>query len=124
MRQHAQLMDDECGNSNSAGKKKVDGAAGSKVSADLFFKEPQKYDDCRICLHISATVRNARNLFENHTSTYATGCPKFSESSMEARRRQSKALPTVLSPGCNLRQVPSSVLFFLKTKKEKQIFLY
>ena len=86
MRQHAQLMDDECGNANSSGKKKVDGAAGSKVSADLFFKEPQKYDDCRICLHISATVRNARNLFENHTSTYATGCPKFSESSMEARR--------------------------------------
>ena len=98
MRQHAQLMDDECGIPTSFKKRSE---PQSKVTADIFFKEAKRFDDCRVCNHLSATDRNARDLFEKHTSTYATGCPKFSESTIEKRRSlvdKVKLCPQCLHP--------------------------
>ena len=86
MREHAQIMDDECGNAAAAAKKKGDFTPPIKVTAELFFKSPQKFEECRICVHLSATKKNHQNLFENHLSNYATGCPKFVEATMEMRR--------------------------------------
>ena len=82
MRKHAQTMDDECGVPATAIKK----ATPQKVNADVFFKQPELFEGCRICTHLSATGRHHHNLFENHTSNYPTGCPKFAEASMELRR--------------------------------------
>ena len=82
MRQHAQTMDDECGIPVAASKK----VTPQKVTADVFFKQPEYFESCRICTHLSATGRLHQNLFENHTSNYPTGCPKFAEASMELRR--------------------------------------
>ena len=84
MRQHAQLMDDECSTATGA-KKKSDGVQPAKVTADLYFKTPQRYEECRVCVHLS-TKKSHQNLFENHLSNYATGCPKFAEATMEMRR--------------------------------------
>ena len=85
MRQHAQMMDDECGVTN-ASKKKSDGGVPIKATADIYFKSPQRFDECRVCVHLSATNSSHQNLFENHLSNYATGCPKFIEATMELRR--------------------------------------
>ena len=65
MREHTQKLDDECG-ANVGVKKKTEGAAGTKVIAELFFRPPQRYDECRICVHLSATGSTSMNLFENH----------------------------------------------------------
>ena len=81
MRKHAQTMDDECGVTNSVKK-----SSPPKSTADVFFKVPQYYENCRICVHLSATGQHHSNLFENHTSNYPTGCPKFAEASMDKRR--------------------------------------
>jgi hypothetical protein len=40
MRQHAQIMDDECGNATAAAKKKGDGTVPNKVIAEIFFRTP------------------------------------------------------------------------------------
>ena len=84
MRQEEQMLDDECGNPLSS-KRKGDGVVPSKALADVFFRQPQRYEECRICVHLSATG-NHQNLFENHLSTYPTGCPKFIEATMEKRK--------------------------------------
>ena len=85
MREHTQKLDDECG-ANVGVKKKTEGAAGTKVIAELFFRPPQRYDECRICIHLSATGSSSMNLFENYLSNYATGCPHFIEATAEQRR--------------------------------------
>ena len=86
MRESSQLMDDECGSSTPVIKKKVEGSTHVKTSAHLYFKTPQRFDDCRLCTHLSATGENHPNLFDLHLSNYLTGCPKFIESTMEQRR--------------------------------------
>ena len=90
MREHAQIMDDECGHVGAAAaiKKRGDGQGHtpSKVTAEIFFRPPQQYDECRICLHLSVTKKGQQNLFQNHLSNYPTGCPKFIEATMELRK--------------------------------------
>ena len=83
MRQQAQVMDDECGSSVSGVKRRQ---YPPKVTADVYFGQPQRYDECRVCVHLSATSTNHPNLFENHLSNYPTGCPKFMEATMENRK--------------------------------------
>ena len=40
-----------------------------------FFPKPKNYADCRVCKVLQ--TQGGTNLFENHVSDYATGCPKF-----------------------------------------------
>ena len=82
LREQAQLLDDECGTISSLVEKKQ----ASKVTAEVFFRPPKRFDDCRICTHLSATNAVHSNLFENHLSNYATGCPKFIEATPEQRK--------------------------------------
>ena len=56
MREQAQVMDDECGTATTAIKKKQD--PPSRVTAELYFKQPKRYEECRICVQLSATGRN------------------------------------------------------------------
>ena len=77
-------MDDEFGNQQVAATKKTD--SSSKVSADIFYRQPQTFSECRLCTHLEATGRAHDNLFENHLSNYLTGCPKFIEATMELRK--------------------------------------
>ena len=119
MREHAQVMDDECG--NPAAKKKVDASAPHKATVDLFFRTPQQFDECRICIHLTATKKNHQNLFENHLSTYATGCPKFIEASMELRRTlvdKVKLCPQCFHPDLVFTQTHLKDCLFSKPKKK------
>ena len=87
LRQHAQVMDDECGNpAGAASRRKVDGVIPNKVTAEIFFRQPQHYGECRVCVHLAALKKNHQNLFENHLSNYPTGCPKFIEASMDLKK--------------------------------------
>ena len=96
MREQAQVMDDECGSTTASSyKKKTD---PPKVMAELFFRPAQRYDECRICVHLAATSSNHQDLFENHLSNYATGCPKFMEATTELRKTLSKKVK--LCPQC------------------------
>ena len=81
MRKHAQTMDDECG-TTVANKKSV----VPKPTADIYFKSPQSFESCRICMHLLTAAGHHTNLFEAHTSNYPTGCPKFVEATMDKRR--------------------------------------
>ena len=84
MREQAQVMDDECGSTTaSVPKRKAD---PPKLIAELYFRQPQHYGECRVCVHLVATRSNHPNLFENHLSNYPTGCPKFMEATTEARK--------------------------------------
>ena len=84
MREQAQVLDDECGSTSSGAKRKTDPPV--KGTVDLYFKQPRRFEECRICVHLSATGRGASDLFENHLSNYPTGCPKFMEANTEARK--------------------------------------
>ena len=86
MREQAQLLDDECGNAAAAPEKKV----GNKATAELFFRPARRFDECRICVHLSATSTAHSDLFENHLSNCATGCPKFMEATTELRKNLAK----------------------------------
>ena len=83
MREHAQVMDDECGNTAVAAAKKSDPPL--KVTAEIFFRPAQRYEECRVCVHLSATNENHPDLFDRHLSNYATGCPKFIQATTELR---------------------------------------
>ena len=95
MREQSQVMDDECGSTASAPRKKTD---PPKVTADLFFKQPERYEECRVCVHLSSTSSSHPNLFEDHLSNYATGCPKFMEATTEVRKTLVKK--TKICPQC------------------------
>ena len=84
LREQTQRLDDECGALTGAAVKKND--ALPKVTAEIFFKTAQRYDECRVCIHLEGSGQNYPGLFENHLSNYATGCPKFIESSTELRK--------------------------------------
>ena len=43
----------------------------------ITFSKPQKFDECRICKVLQK--QGGTNLFENHISDYATGCPNFAK---------------------------------------------
>ena len=86
MRKHSQVMDDECGNPVGGAKKRVDGPTPNRITVEVFFRSPQQFAECRVCVHLSAVRKNQRGLFENHLSNYPTGCPKFIEASMDLRR--------------------------------------
>ena len=84
MREHAQIMDDECGVTAATAAKKHD--VLPKVTAEIFFKTAQTYDECRVCVHLEATGQQHPDLFDNHLSNYATGCPKFIQATTELRK--------------------------------------
>ena len=50
MRESSQIMDDECGSSTPVIKKKTDGNTNVKATAELYFKSPQRFDECRLCI--------------------------------------------------------------------------
>ena len=99
MREQAQAMDDECGSTiTSTAKKKPDSV---KMTAEIFFRPAQRFGECRICVSLSATSSGEQNLFDNHLSNYATGCPKFMEATTETRKnlvRKVKLCPQCFHP--------------------------
>ena len=62
LREHSQIMDDECG-APIVSNKKVD--ASPKVTAEIFFRTAQTFNECRVCLHLQLSG-NYSNLFDNH----------------------------------------------------------
>ena len=48
------------------------------------FGKPQRLDNCRVCGQLEAA--GYRNLYDNHTSNFVTGCPHFQAMSAEERR--------------------------------------
>ena len=95
MREQAQLLDDECGSTTATAKKKSE---TSKVTAEVFFRPAQYYQECRVCVHLSSTSSSQQGLFDNHLSNYATGCPKFMEASTDLRKTLVKKVK--LCPQC------------------------
>ena len=83
MREQAQLLDDECGSSTASVPEKK---PSPKVIAEVFFRPAKRFEECRICVHLSATSSAHHDLFENHLSNYATGCPRFMEATSEKRK--------------------------------------
>ena len=84
MREHAQVMDDECGSAAIMNSKKPPDSS-PKVTADIFFRKAKRFDECRVCVHLSSTNKNHPDLFEKHVSNYPTGCPKFIEATLDSR---------------------------------------
>ena len=56
---------------------------GMLPTGHITFQQPQNYADCRICQVLQ--TQGGTNLFENHVSDYATGCPKFASMGTEQR---------------------------------------
>ena len=115
MRKHAQTMDDECGTSVVSKK-----TTSQKPTADIFFKSPQTFENCRICLHLLTMPGNHSNLFEGHTSNYPTGCPKFVEATMEKRRslvEKIKICPQCFHPDIVYTKDHLKECAFTKSKK-------
>ena len=115
MRKHAQTMDDECGITVSAKK-----SIPQKSTADIFFKTPQIFENCRVCVHLSATGSNHQHLFEGHTSNYPTGCPKFVEATMDKRRsliEKIKICPQCFHPDVIYNKEHLKDCSFSKSKK-------
>ena len=51
-----------------------------------FFRNPQRFDDCRVCGQLVAQGCRDSDLKENHTSDWVTGCPKFLAMKTQNRR--------------------------------------
>ena len=66
-------------------KKSQQSTDNVKFDASVFFKEPETFNDCRICNTLS-TEGVTKNLFVNHLSNYATGCPNFIQMTVEKRK--------------------------------------
>ena len=65
--------------------KKAGKDGGSKAVPGLVnYGKPRKFDECRVCGQLDAAGK--RNLFDNHTSNFVTGCPHFQAMSAEERR--------------------------------------
>ena len=58
----------------------------NKAIAEVFFRPARRFEECRICVHLSATSSVHQDLFEGHISNYTTGCPKFMEATSEVRK--------------------------------------
>ena len=62
------------------GKKKI-GDAADKSTAQVSYNQPKRNPDCRICYHLKEVYKASpmpnTAFFENHLSSYATGCPQF-----------------------------------------------
>ena len=86
LREHCQVMDDECGNTAAATAAVKKNDNPMKVTVELFFNPPETYDECRVCVHLAATGHNHPGLFDNHLSNYVTGCPKFIQATTEHRK--------------------------------------
>ena len=48
MRQHAQVMDDECGNPAATAKRKAEGVPANRITVEIFFRAPQQFAECRV----------------------------------------------------------------------------
>ena len=111
-REQAQLLDDECGNCVTSTEKKT----GNKATADVFFRQSKVFNQCRICTHLSATGSH-HDLFINHLSNYATGCPKFIEAAPELRRTLARKVkfcsqcfnPDLIWTPAHMKECPSNV---------------
>ena len=114
MREHAQIMDDECGTTTV--KKKAEGGTLPKMTVELFFRPAQRFDECRVCIHLSATSSSHLDLFENHLSNYPTGCPKFMEATIDLRKTIVHKIkicrqcfhPEVISSPSHMKECPFS----------------
>ena len=48
------------------------------------FKPPRRHEDCRICNQLNKNG-DTRMLYDNHSSNFPTGCPRFIVMSIEER---------------------------------------
>ena len=61
----------------------------AEIKGMTVFKNPQRFDECRICDLLVHSHNAPDNLYENHLSDWVTGCPIFM--SMKTSLRLSKA---------------------------------
>ena len=89
IRSDAQTMVDIAGSSEARADKDPD-KKGGKVATEkgspgsVNFGKPQRLDNCRVCGQLEAA--GYKNLYDNHTSNFVTGCPHFQAMSAEERR--------------------------------------
>ena len=69
---------------SSASNKKSPTTAGVTAQPGRFFRSNERYEDCRVCRHMESEGKEG--VFENHASTYPTGCPIFAAMPTSQRR--------------------------------------
>jgi len=77
------------------------------------FKPPRRHEECRVCNHLSKKG-DTRFLYDNHSSNYPTGCPRYIGMSIEERRELCKEAKICIK--CN---DPSYVFKFSDLKNDK-----
>jgi hypothetical protein len=65
-------------------KKSANVSDSKTAQPGRFFKSAEKYEDCRVCKHLEQEGKTG--VFENHLSTYPTGCPMFLQMPISQRR--------------------------------------
>ena len=87
---YALIMEDEGGLSskvnNSSGKNSKGNPSSKAVQPSLaMFKPPRRHEECRVCNQLSKNG-DTRLLYDNHSSNFPTGCPRYIGMSIEERR--------------------------------------
>ena len=115
---YALIMEDEGGLSskvnNSSGKNSKGNQSSKVVQPSLaMFKPPRRHEECRVCNQLSKNG-DTRFLYDNHSSNFPTGCPRYIGMSIEERRSICKEAKICIK--CN---DPSYVFKFSDLKNEK-----
>ena len=77
------------------------------------FKPPRRHEECRVCNHLSKNG-DTRCLYDNHSSNFPTGCPRFITMSIEERQDLCKQAKICIK--CN---DPSYVFKFSDLRNDK-----
>ena len=68
----------------SSGNSKASQNAKHAQQSLAMFKPPRRHEDCRICNQLSKNG-DTRMLYDNHSSSFPTGCPRFISMSIQER---------------------------------------
>ena len=78
------------------GKQQLGGSKGQGAQVGAFYKNPESNRDCRICKHLD--LEGKPGVYENHISTFVTGCPL--SAAMPVSQRRAVALKCNLCIQC------------------------
>ena len=94
-------------------------------NATATYNPPQRYDNCKIC-KVLDEEGDTNNLYEEHTSDVAVGCPRFANMPTKIRTKyatKAKICPNCLDPKFifHYKQKPS-LSYFLRPRYWTKVF--
>ena len=75
---------------NRGGQNRSPGLKGVQTPSLAMFKPPRRYEECRVCNHLSKNG-DTDMLYDNHSSNFPTGCPRYIGMTIKERATVCKA---------------------------------